>query len=228
MRIVKTATLRLSVGKGGFEAAVDEARAVASSLGGFVVGSSATQAGRGRLVRGSLVLRVPGSAYEQAVRELRRVGRVERMSDDAQDVSEEFVDLEARRRHLQAVEGQLLALLDRAKTVAAALAVQAQLNETQLQLEQVRGRLAFLEDQTTYATIRLTIGERGAIAAAGDGGWGIVDAWKDGAQAFVTVTGRAFVIAAGAAPIVLLLLVAWLAARFLRRRVDLPWGASRP
>ncbi|MBA2615002.1 MAG: DUF4349 domain-containing protein [Actinobacteria bacterium] len=227
LRIVKTASLRISVGKGGFESAVDEARSVASGLGGFVVSSSAGQAGRGRLVRGSLVIRVPGRSYEQAVRELRRVGRLERMSDDAQDVSSEFVDLEARRRHLEAVERQLLSLLDRAKTVPSALAVQSQLNETQLQLEQARGRLGFLEDQTTYATISVTLGERGATAAPGDGGWGIVDAWGDGARAFTTVTGKVFVVAAGAAPILFLLGLAWLAARYLRRRIAFPWGASR-
>ena len=225
-RIVKTATLRLSVRKGGFEAAVDEARASATALGGFVVSSSASQAGRGRLVRGSLVVRVPARDYERAVRELRRVGRVDALTDDAQDVSSELVDLEARRRHLEAVERQLLSFLDRARTVSAALAVQSQLNETQLELERVLGRLRFLEEQTAYATISLTIAERGLAPAPTDGDWGVVDAWRDGAQAFVTVAGKVFVFAAGAAPLVLLFALAWLAARLIRRRVAFPRRAS--
>jgi len=225
-RIIKTATLQLSVRKGGFEAAIDEARAAATALGGFVVSSSASQAGRGRLVRGSLVVRVPARAYERAVRELRRVGRVEALTDEVQDVSSEFVDLEARRRHLEAVERQLLSLLDRASTVPAALAVQSQLNETQLELERVLGRLRFLEEQTAYATISLTIAERGLAPAPTDGGWGVVDAWRDGARAFTTVAGKIFVVAAGAAPLVLLLALAWLAARLIRRRVAFPRRAS--
>ena len=226
-RIVKNATLRVTVAEGSFEAAVDDARAIAAGLGGFVVGSSASQAGRGRLVRGSLVLRVPARAYEQALRELGRVGRVEGMSDEARDASQEFVDLEARRRHLEAVERQLLSLLDRAETVAAALAVQSQLNETQLELERVRGRLSFLEDQTAYATISLTVRERGLVAPPADDRWGIIDAWRDGARAFVTVAGKVFVVVAAAAPLVLLLAFAWLGSRLLRRRIALPWRASR-
>jgi hypothetical protein len=57
---------------------------------------------------------------------------------------DETVDLEARVRHLRAVETQLLELLERADTVAAALAVQSQLNQVQLELEQARGRLQYL------------------------------------------------------------------------------------
>jgi hypothetical protein len=227
-KVVKTASLRLSVERDGFRAASDEARSIAVGLGGFVVESRASQAGRGRLVEGSLVVRVPARSYEEAVRELGRVGRLEAIRDEAREVSAEFVDLDARRRHLEAIERQLLGLLDRANTVAAALSVQSQLNETQLQLEQVRGRLRFLDDQTTYATISLTIRERGVATTSGDDGWGIVEAWRDGARAFVTVAGKMFVVAAGAAPLVALLALGWLAARFLRRRIPLRWGASRP
>ena len=226
-RVVRTASLRVTVPRDGFRAAVDEARSIVAGLGGFVVGSSASQAGRGRLVQGSLTVRVPGRAYDAAVRELGRIGRLEAMRDEAREVSQEFVDLEARRRHLEAVERQLLGLLDRAETVAAALSVQSQLNETQLQLEQVRGRLRFLDDQTTYATISVTLRERG-VAPAPDGGWGIRDAWGDGLHAFTTVAGKMFVVAAAAAPFVLLLALAWLGARLLRRRIALPWRASRP
>ena len=225
-RVVKTAMLRLSVGKGEFEAAVDEARATATALGGFVVASSARQVGRGRLVRGSLVVRVPARAYERALRELRRVGRVQALTDETQDVSAELVDLEARRRHLEAVERQLLSLLERARTVPAALAVQSELNRTQLELERVLGRLRFLDEHTAYATISLAIAERGVAPAPANGGWGVVGAWEDGARAFLTVAGRIFVLAAGAAPVALLVALAWLGARLVRRRVAFPRRAS--
>jgi hypothetical protein len=83
---------------------------------------------------------------------------------------------------------------------------------------QVRGRMRFLEDQVAFATISLTLAER-RPDAAGDDGWQIVDAWRDGAHAFVFVVGRIFVILATIAPVLLLGAVAFIAARFARRRL---------
>jgi hypothetical protein len=226
-RVIQTASVRLRVGRDRFEEAVDEARTVAAGLGGFVVSSTASQEGRGRLVRGSLVVRVPARHYARAMSSLARIGRVEAREESSADVSQEFVDLEARARHLEAVERQFLALLDRAESVSATLAVQARLNETQLELERVRGRLRFLEDQTGYATISLSIREHVPPAARpGDRGWGIVDAWRDGARAFVHVAGRAFVVAASAAPLIILAALGLLAVRLVRRRPLFRWGAS--
>jgi hypothetical protein len=226
-RIVKTATIRMSVRDDGLEAAVDRARAVATGFAGFVVSSSSRRARADRPEHATLVLRVPSRSYERALAALADVGRVETQRESSEEVSEEFVDLEARARHLRAVELQMLELLDRARTVAAALAVQDRLNAIQLELEQVRGRLRFLENQTSFATISLSIGERGPAATTGDGGWGIVEAWRDGAKAFVQVAGRAFVVLAAALPLILLALLGWLGVRTARRRSLLRWGASR-
>ena len=226
-RVIQTASVRLRVRRDRFEEAVDEARTVAAGLGGFVVSSTASQEGRRRLVRGSLVVRVPARHYARAMSSFARIGTVEAREESSADVSQEFVDLEARARHLEAVERQFLALLDRAESVSATLAVQARLNETQLELERVRGRLRFLEDQTGYATISLSIREHLPPAARpGDRGWGIVDAWRDGARAFVHVAGRAFVVAASAAPLIILAALGLLAVRLVRRRPLFRWGAS--
>jgi hypothetical protein len=216
-RVIQTASLRLSVRERGFEGAVERARTTAAGLGGFVVSSSATQGPGGRLVDGTLVVRIPARRYADAMSSFTRLGRVEAREESGQDVSQEFVDLEARIRHLEAVETQLLELLRRAGTVTSALAVQSRLNEVQLQLEQVRGRARLLEDQVAFATISLALAERRSDASA-EGGWQLVDAWRDGARAFVFVAGRMFVVFAAVAPVALLAVVAFLAARFARRR----------
>lgn len=226
-RVIQTASLTLSVPGNGFQDASDRARLVATRLGGFVVGSSAFQGREGRLVRGTLTLRVPERSYAQAMRELADLGRVETREESGQDVSREFVDLEARKRHLEAVERQLLSFLDRAETVAAALAVQSQLNTVQLELEQVRGRLRHLDDQVAYATISLALHERQvALEDDDEPAWGIVDAWRTAGRGFVTVVGWMFVAAATAAPIVLLLALAFLAGRFAFRRTMPVWRRS--
>jgi hypothetical protein len=219
-RVIQTASLTLSVPRNEFEEVVDRARRLAISSGGFVVESSASQSGgEGRLVSGSLVVRIPERSYARVMEQLSSLGRVEGREETGQDVSQEFVDLEARERHLEAVESQLLNLLDETNTVAEALTVQSQLNQVQLDLEQARGRLQYLEDQVAFATISLDVRERQVVAAADDGGpWSIVDAWGTAARGFVTVVGWILVAAATIAPVVILLLLAFLGARVVFRR----------
>ncbi|MEO8290662.1 MAG: DUF4349 domain-containing protein [Gaiellaceae bacterium] len=218
-QIVQNASIRLSVSRGRFDGKVDEARSVAASLGGFVVSSSASQGSDRRLVRGTLVLRVPARSYADAMQRLRRLGKVEALDESGQDVSQEFVDLRARVRQLRAVESQLLELLGRANDVPAALAVQSQLAQVQLDLEQARGRLQFLDDQVSFATISLTLHELGVGPARDGGGFGIVDAWAKAGAGFVAVIGWIFVGLAVASPVLVLLVLGLLVGRRLRRRL---------
>jgi flagellar motility protein MotE (MotC chaperone) len=218
--VVQTASLALSVPRNEFDSTIQRARTIATGAGGFVVSSSASQGEEGRLVSGTLVVRVPERSYARVMEQLSDLGRVEAQEEAGQDVSQELVDLQARIRHLEAVEARLLGFLEETESVASALTVQAELNQVQLELEQARGRLAYLDDQVAFATISLEIRERQVAVAEGDGGgpWGIVDAWSAAGTGFVTVVGWMFVAAATIAPVVLLIALAFLAARLAGRR----------
>jgi hypothetical protein len=227
-QIVQTSSVRLSVQRGRFDETVDEARSIAAGLAGFVVSSSASQGSAQRLVRGTLVLRIPARNYADGMKALASLGRVEARRESGQDVSQEYVDLRARTRQLQAVESQLLELLDRANTVGAALAVQQQLSQVQLDLEQARGRLQYLDDQVAFSTISLDLSERVLpVPKSGGDRFGIVDAWSKAASGFLAVLGWTFVVLATAAPLVLILAVALFLARvaFGKR---LRWPSRRP
>lgn len=219
-RVIQTASVAVTVPRGDFEETVDRARVLVAGLGGFVTGSTARQGDGDRLVRGTLVLRVPATAYSRAMSQLAKLGRVESREETGEDVSAQFVDLQARASHLEAVETQLLEFLDRTKTVPQALAVQSRLNEVQLQLEQVRGQLRYLDDQTSYATISLAVAERGApVAKPGDdGGWGIADAWHAAVSGLEKAVGGVFVALVTAGPFLLALALALIAGRALLRR----------
>lgn len=219
-RVIQIASLTLSVPKGDFEAAVDRARTIAAGLGGFVTSSSASQGADQRLVRGTLVIRVPERSYAQAMSQLAKLGKVEAREESGQDVSQQYVDLEARARHLEAVERQLLTFLSKTTTIADALVVQDRLNNVQLQLEEVRGQLRYLDDQTSFATITLNVAERGVPVAKDKdgGGWGIGDAWRAAADGFMKVVGGVFVGVATAGPILIALALAFFAWRFFGKR----------
>jgi hypothetical protein len=217
-QVVKTASLRLGIAHGSFEDKVGEAHAVADSYAGFVVESFASQGSGKRIAEGSLVLRIPAESYDSALSRLRELGKVESLEESGQDVSKEFVDLNARIRQLRAVEAQLLELLQRADDVPAALAVQNQLSQVQLDLEQARGRLQYLDNRVAFATISMSMHELGVVAPK-DGGFKIVDAWATAGSAFLTVVGWLFIGIAVAAPVLILLGLGFLVGRVIRRRL---------
>jgi hypothetical protein len=214
--VIKTARLELEVERDGFGPALDEATAVAAETGGFVV-SSTTGGEESR--RGSVVLRVPSDRFEEAMARLRGLGstRGERISGE--DVSQEFVDLEARLRNLEAQQAVLLRLFDQAATVTDTIRVQRELSGVQLQVEEIQGRLRYLRDQTSLATITVALAEEGSAApGAFDNA---LDRAVDGSLAVIA----GLLVALGyILPVAILGLVALLVARRLRGRSASPSG----
>jgi hypothetical protein len=221
-RVIQNATLSVTVPKGDFEDTIDRARQTAAALGGFVTSSQSSQGPEERLVRGSIVVRVPGEAYPQAMSQFAALGKVIAREESGTDVSLQYVDLESRARHLEALERQLLGFLADTETVADALVVQQRLAKVQLQLEEIEGRLRYLDDQTSFATISLAVAERGvpvAAAVAKDGGWSLGDAWEAAVNGVEKVAGGLLVFLVTAGPILAALALAFLVGRaYVRRR----------
>ena len=109
-----------------------------------------------------------------------------------------------------------------------ALAVQQRLNDVQLQLEEARGRLRYLSDQTAYATITLDVAERGAPVGPppGDGGFALGDAWRTAVNGLETIAGGLFVALVTAGPVLVLLGAAFAGGRYLWRRRRLTPGGG--
>jgi hypothetical protein len=157
--IVKTAELSVEVKKGTFGSAYDQASRVAATYGGFVESSSTAQGDKSR--SGTLLIRVPNANFDQAMSALRGLGTPDSESTSGQDVSGQFVDLEARLRTWEAQETVFLRLMHKAHSVSATLQIQRQLQDVQMQIEQIKGELHQLQDQTRMATINVTVHEPG-------------------------------------------------------------------
>ena len=153
-KIVKTAELGIRAEDVRGSAA--RAQQVAAQFGGSVLSSQIVR-GDGP-VYADLVLLVPSPEFEQALEELRGLGK-EVTTDNVrgEDVTEEFVDLESRERNLLAAEQSLLELYDRAQSVNDALAIERELANIRGQIEQVQGRIQYLEERTATSRITLAI-----------------------------------------------------------------------
>lgn len=217
-RVIKEGTISVRVDPGDFDRAFAEVVARAQALGGDVVASSSSMDDDGR-VRGSLTVRVPVRSYEDLLTGIGDVGEITDRSITSQDVTAEFTDLESRLRHLRAQESFYLGLLDQAETVQDAIAVQQQLDDVTGQIEQITGRLAVLEDRTSFSTltVRLTEAPAGeAVGEASEEPTGFAAYWATAQEVLVNVLGALLVSVFFAAPFVVLGLLGWLLWRVVR------------
>ncbi len=176
--VIKTAAVQVAVPEQELGEALGAATGIAARHGGFVESKTVDDAGDRS---GVVVMRVPADEFEGALQELEDAGDTVRENVSGQDVSEEFVDLEARLRNWRTQEAVLLRLMERAKTVAGTIRVQSELSVVQLETEKIRGRLRFLEDQASFGTISATYVTTGAPATDGRPGM-IARAWDDAVE----------------------------------------------
>lgn len=135
---------------------------ISESHGGFVVTSEVRQRRSSdpnrRELEATVVVRVPAPRFEAALNEIRALGvHVIHEKASAQDVTEEFIDLEARIRAKKALEAQILEIMKRATKIPEALEVQRELAEVRAEIEKIEGRKRFLENQSNLSTIKVTL-----------------------------------------------------------------------
>jgi hypothetical protein len=152
---------------------------------GFVVTSEATQRiteDKGKPeVTINLVVRVPAAQFNQVMEEIRAAAiRVIQEKITGQDVTEEFIDLEARIKNQKALEGQFLEIMKRAGKVEDALEVQRQLADVRTEIEKLEGRRRFLENQASLSTINITLQSPTQIVNAAGFWYSIRSAFSDG------------------------------------------------
>jgi hypothetical protein len=134
----------------------DDVQRIALVAGGFVLDSSAA-ANQDR-PQANLTIRVPTSQYQTVVDQLRGLAlKVENETSKAQDVTDQYTDLQARLRSAQAVEARYLDLLNRAETIDDILKVQDRLSPVRLEIEQIQGQMNVLDNLSSLATISVTL-----------------------------------------------------------------------
>jgi len=84
-------------------------------------------------------------------------GRVKEEKTTGQDVTEEYIDLEARLRTKKALEAQFLEIMKQAHKISDALEVQSQIADVRADIERIEGRRRFLENQSALSTITVSL-----------------------------------------------------------------------
>jgi len=142
------------------EARMAEIGNLAKEMGGFVVSSSFyqdTSTGR-ELPQGNIVIRVPSERLDEALAEIKKGALdVPRENRSGEDVTNQYVDLQAQLKAKQAAEEKLLEIMDRATRAEDVLAIYLQVQNVQTEIERLKGQIQYLEESAALSAVNVQL-----------------------------------------------------------------------
>jgi Domain of unknown function (DUF4349) len=160
-QLIKTASLELRVQN--VEKTTQKVTAVVTARGGDLLGLQ-DQVPEDLETRrtATFKFRVPQANLDATLTDLAKLGTIETRAIQAEDVSAQIVDSEARLRNLRKSETVVLGIMERSGSVADVLKVSQELSQIRSQVEQIQAQVQNLKGQVAYSSINLTL--RAAIA----------------------------------------------------------------
>lgn len=150
-----------------FDKALEALEQMISELGGFA--ESANVSGNSRYDSDGAVqitdraayytIRVPADRFQEALDRTGSIGNVISATEDAQNVTSQFIDQEARQTSLEVQEQRLLELLAQAADVDTLVTLEARLSEVRYEIESIERTLRNMQNQVDYSTITLSLYE---------------------------------------------------------------------
>lgn len=166
--IVKTAELRLLVES--VDPVEPKLRQKVQEFGGFVV--TAEKSGTGDSATLSFTFRVPVEKFDAALSAVEAMAkRVDYRKVSGQDVTEEYVDLDAQLRNAQATRDRILEILKRAQSVGDVIAVNQELSNVQEKIERLQGKMKYLKQSAALSTVSLYLYPETKTPVVEEGGW---------------------------------------------------------
>jgi heme/copper-type cytochrome/quinol oxidase subunit 2 len=152
------------------EGSLKQIAALAEAKEGWVVDSEVYKINDAK--SGTITIRVPAEQFNRAMEEIRSLAfEVSSESTSSQDVTEEFVDLEARVANLEATADRVRGFLEESKSVEEALAVNAELSRLEGEIESLKARMKFLSQSAAFSRIIVQVTPDKLSQPIEVGGW---------------------------------------------------------
>ncbi|OLS41939.1 DUF4349 domain-containing protein [Bacillus sp. MRMR6] len=219
--VIYQADLHLRVKK--FEQTLQSLEEQVTKYDGYIAQSNVAKNGEEQ-VSGSIIIRIPQKHFQAFLHDAEGyAAEVLQRNITGTDVTEEYVDLEARLKSKRIVEERLISFMESATKTEDLLKISADLAAVQEEIERVQGRMKFLENQTSFSTITISLYENKVIIPKIEDD--NLNTWEKTKKQFMESTN--FLLAAlsgfvvfiiGNLPILIILtIIGYLTYRFLRK-----------
>jgi hypothetical protein len=178
-KIIKTASVTMEVGD--VTSAVETLKNIAAQKSGYISSTNVQKNSNDRL-SGYVVLRIPQAEFENTLAGIKAIGTVKSASTQGEDVTEEYVDLQAQKTSYQNQLAQYNAIMKQSTKVEDIIKVQEQIDRVQTELNRLDGRLKYLNSRVDLSTISVSLQEPEPVG--GDTGHNFVSTINEGIAGF--------------------------------------------
>jgi hypothetical protein len=217
--IIKTGSLSVEVDK--YDEAEIKISEVVKKYNGFIANSKSSQNSSGNK-SGNMTVKVPADKFDALIFDISRIGKVMNQNIQANDITEEFVDLEARVKTQKELEQRLIKLLnEKASRLSEVIEVEEKLASVRQKIESIEGRMKLLKSQSDLSTLSINIYEPSMISTSSGGGffYELGQAIKKGLSGFTNILAVSITVLIAIIPLlVIAMLIIWIIRRVLRKR----------
>lgn len=133
----------------------DEIEKICKELNAYI--SSESENNYGERLQYNQLIRVPANQFDALVTRLEPLAmKIENKNISTEDVTEQFIDVEARLKTKKELEARYREILKQAKTVEEIISIESQIANVRAEIESMEGRLNFLKNQVAFSTLHVT------------------------------------------------------------------------
>jgi len=217
--IIRSGTMSLEVDK--YDDTEAKVKQVVIEFNGYITNSNAMVNTSGKK-QGTITLRVSSDKFDAVVAELSKIGKVMNQNITGNDVTEEYMDSEARMKTQQELESRLLKLLqEKTASLTSVVEVEQKLAAVRENIERTQGRMKYLKDQASYSTLAISVYEPAMLQTSTGGGffYELGQSVKKGLSGFTAVLSGIITFVIAFTPILLVMaLIGYIVRRFLKKR----------
>ncbi len=178
-KIIRTAYITIEVKD--VTGSVDQLKNMVTAKGGYLSSSSISKGYNDRL-SGTVVLRIPQAEFENTLAGVKAIGTVKSVSTQGEDVTEQYVDIQAQKTSYQNQLVQYNEIMKKAVKVSDVIEIQQQIDRVQTELNRLEGRLKYLDSRIDMSTITVTLQEPEPVG--GETGHNFVTTINEGIAGF--------------------------------------------
>jgi uncharacterized protein DUF4349 len=217
--IIRSGTM--SIEADNYNDTESKVKQIVNSLNGYVTNSTSQLNASGKK-QGSITIRVSSAKFDELISQLSGIGKVMNQNISGKDVTEEYMDADARLRTQRELESRLLKLLsEKTSTLSAIVEVEQKLAAVRENIEKTEGRMKYLKDQASYSTITVSVYEPAMLTTSSGGGffYELGESISRGLTGFTKVMSGLITFIIAMSPVIaLILLILFFVRRYFRKR----------
>jgi hypothetical protein len=217
--IIRSGTM--SIEADNYNDTESKVKQIVNGLNGYVTNSTSQLNASGKK-QGSITIRVSSAKFDELISQLSGIGKVMNQNISGKDVTEEYMDADARLRTQRELESRLLKLLsEKTSTLSAIVEVEQKLAAVRENIEKTEGRMKYLKDQASYSTITVSVYEPAMLTTSSGGGffYELGESISRGLTGFTKVLSGIITFIIALSPVIILVLVIlYFVRRYFKKR----------